>query len=678
MAIGLLAKLIAKNAGTSAKVASTTASAGAKTAKGVSSGAQAAAKAAKSPGLIKKAIGATGALGAIGMVADSLFGGDEEEKGKGEGIENVLSKPTATEETSKGLMLYDFASMLDQKMVTVPSLPELIIDESDMQYVDATLDEDVAIPYDIEKMFDKERGSLIIPRDTYLDFSSDKIKGITTAVLRLAGNLELVNQQIGMLNNRTNALERAVKEAQDLNRRAILEYNRQQDEDDLEDTTGEKVEKGFLGRRLDDVKDAAKLGLGALATGAAAAAVAVGANFLGSYFDQADAVGEAARADALAQGLSEEEAAALAEEAKATAEDETYADEIATGLGTAAAVGGGVVAYKAGKSGVEKVAASKVGQKVGMKTAAQKAAGKKATGKGGKVVAKTAVKKAIEKIAPKKLGSLAGRAVPGVSWLIGGAIATVQAVKGDYTGAALTAAGSVGGIITALPVIGLEITREVYNAVYGTEERPYPHESDAINDPEYGAKQAAIYEPVTEYIGKWFEDNAEYPKDEESLKSAIEKGIYDHNFISDSEVDLERITELTAPEIKSIIADDDVDNETIEALKIELKKKEFAETAVPRSVINELNVVPVEIPTITNNNIISTNTMSGSDRMLEQRGVQDQKTIVIPIVMPQKGRQSVTPVPEPLGLSSKSTSESANPTTSTRDSFISGTMDARS
>jgi hypothetical protein len=77
-------------------------------------------------------------------------------------------------------------------------------------------------------------------------------------------------------------------------------------------------------------------------------------------------------------------------------------------------------------------------------------------------------------------------------------------------------------------------------------------------------------------------------------------------------------------------------------------------------------------------NIVSTNTMSSSDRMLEQRGVQDQKTIVIPIVMPQKRRQSVTPVPEPLGLSSKSTSEAANPTMSTRDSFISGTLDARS
>jgi hypothetical protein len=248
-------------------------------------------------------------------------------------------------------------------------------------------------------------------------------------------------------------------------------------------------------------------------------------------------------------------------------------------------------------------------------------------------------------------------------------------------------------------------------------------------------------------------------------------------------------------EIKAIIADDDVDNETIEALKIELKKKESAETAVPRSAINETNVVPNEVvyssiseakaaadeqgiksyriepvedeggdetgeyrlskkydamskselidesmkgnndpefhmamydagfsdeevgiaidagyrnlrtnvseePFATENlanelgvgilgsepvdsaandyNIVSTNTMSSSDRMLEQRGVQDQKTIVIPIVMPQKRRQSVTPVPEPLGLSSKSTSEAANPTISTRDSFISGTLDARS
>ena len=587
-----------------AKAGSSTAKAGANAGRGMQA-------AAKSSGKFKSLMGLGGAGGGLfglGSLFDMLGGGDEAAAGEAVsagGASTPAPSSTATG-TSTGLMLFDFASMLDNKMMPVPKLPEVVIDEADLPYVDATLDADVAIPYDIEKMFEKERGSLIIPKDTFIDFSSDKIKGLTNAVLRLAKNQDLINQQIGILNNKTAALEQAIETAQDLNRRAILDYNRQQDEEALESGapgTGEP-ESMFAGA-IENAKTAAKAGLMTALVGAAGAAVAIGGTLLNDWFSGPEQEADQAYQDALAAGATEEEAQKAYDEALASAEDESWADEVAGVGGAAIVAGAGYKGVKAAQKGAEKLAASKVGQKVGMKTAAQKKAAKEIAEAGGRMMAtefgeagtkkigqevgeaagkkvgKSAITAAISKVAPKKMAALAGKTVPGISWLVGGAIAVAQLAKGDYAGASLTAASSVAGGLTAIPLVTVEIAREVYNAVYGNPEgettyEKFPHEWDAANPGESGyvENMGVIKDATADWVAEWFESNAEYPQDEESLKSAIEKDIYDKDWAGDSEVDLSRVSELTVPEMKAIIADNDIDDETKEVLQKQISTRE--------------------------------------------------------------------------------------------------------
>jgi len=650
-----VAKTAGKNAGAGAKASQagakatkSTASAGASTAKATANAGRGMQGAAKSPGMFKKFLGAGavgGGLFGLSSLFDMFSGGDDEAAEGEADTGGVASTPTPSSSstatgTSTGLMLFDFASMLDNKMMPVPKLPEVVIDEADLPYVDATLDADVAIPYDIEEMFDKERGSLIIPRGTYLDFSSDKIKGLTTAVLRLAKNQDLINQQIGQLNNKTAALEQAIETAQDLNRRAVLTYNRQQDEEALEGGAPgtDKPKTGFIAEGVEAAKTAAKLGLASLGLGAVGAALAVGGTMLGDWLAGPEQEADQAYQDALESSATEEEAARAYQEALEAAEDETWADEVATAGGLVMAGGAGVAAYKAGQKGVEKLAASKVGQKVGMKTAAQKAeqkaaqkaqqeiaeaggrmmatefgeAGAKTTTKAigkevgeaaGKKGGKSAIKSALSKVAPKKLAGLAGKAVPGISWLVGGAIAVAQLAKGDYEGAALTAASSVAGAATAIPLVAVEIAREVYNAVYGNPEgetyyEKYPHTWDFANQEESGyvENMGVIKDATADWVAEWFESNAEYPEDEESLKSAIEKGIYVKEWYGKSQVDLSRVSDLTVPEMKAILADDDIEDETTKVLHKQLVTREEEVKPQPVEEVGGLKVGSVDRP----------------------------------------------------------------------------------
>ena len=644
-----------------AKAGAGTAKAGANTAKaGAKAGANTA-KAAGRKGLIKKALMGAGGLGAVGAGLGSLFGGGDSEEQQSEGsasagtgLETAQPQSGASQQT--GLMLFDFAALLDSRMLPVNSLVELDIDLADYNKVETIIEKPISVPYDIEEMFDKERGELVIPQNTALEFSSDKISDLARAVVTLQENLKSVNGQINTLNSRTASLEEAVKEAQDLNRRAVLDYERQKDEEALEEgkpgTGG--GEQGFIGRRLEDAKTAAKGGLIAMATGVVAAGLAVAGNELSNWFNAASETAEQARQDALAAGASEEEAERIYQETLEQAEGETLADEaaIATGVGVAAGVG-----YKATgavMNQADRLARSSVGQKMGMKTAAEKAgeraakqaakagateatqaaartagreaaeavaadggsvrAQRKAANKAAKAVTRGAagevaeagarlmavggerlagmadnaaprIAGAIGKIAPTKMAKLTGMAVPGVSWLVGGAIALYQVAQGDYAGAAVTAVGSVGGAATAIPALVYEIGREVYNAVYGDpeseeESERFPFEYDAVSDPGlFAERNTEIKDAVSEWVADWWADNEEYPEDEESLNSAIEKGIYDHDLMGDSEVDLSRISELTVNEMKAIIADDDIDDETAEALRNAIAGKEEEESA---------------------------------------------------------------------------------------------------
>jgi len=388
--------------------------------------------------------------------------------------------------------------------------------------------------------------------------------------------------------------------------------------------------------------------------------------------------------------------------AKAVGEVAILAGKGAAGLAGRAGVSGAKVVGAAGRAGV-------AGAKAGV------AKGKQAV-----------IQAAIKTIGPKKAASLAGRSLPGVSWLVGGGIAMYQAVQGDYTGAALTVGGSVGGIVTALPVLAVEIVREVYNAVYGTEENPYPHESDALSHPEYGERQAEIYVPVTDFVTDFFESNAEYPKDEKALQSAIDRDIYDYDIIGNSVVDISRIDELSQREMKAIVSDDDIDDTTHELLQSKIKhvdeetsslsllkldhtdqmqrrkqnagdletsaiglsdqeklnrfevqqarvhrQQTIAAVAANGGTVHYINEEPAFASEV---NITSRPSSSIADSILQKPAAESEKQVVVVPIMNQKQPVRAVSRPEPLGMKSKSQSHMARGGVVTKDHWLTGTL----
>ena len=236
-------------------------------------------------------------------------------------------------------------------------------------------------------------------------------------------------------------------------------------------------------------------------------------------------------------------------------DEETSGSDIATVAG----VGAAGVATAVGASKLKKKMGQKAGQEVGEKvakaslTAAMDKSKKEVSEKVSKKIGKEAITSAIEKVAPKALAKLAGKSIPGLSWIVGGGLALYELMRGDYHGAAIEAASSVGGIVTALPGTVIQIARGVYESVYGVMHQ---------NDPEEETRWPELKEQVDQWVSNWLEEEGETPVNEEALKSAIDKGIYDKDWWGDSEVDLARVNELTEDEIDAILADDDIDKET--------------------------------------------------------------------------------------------------------------------
>ena len=236
-------------------------------------------------------------------------------------------------------------------------------------------------------------------------------------------------------------------------------------------------------------------------------------------------------------------------------DEETSGSDIATVAG----VGAAGVATAVGASKLKKKMGQKAGQEVGEKvakaslTAAMDKSKKEVSEKVSKKIGKEAITSAIEKVAPKALAKLAGKSIPGLSWIVGGGLALYELMRGDYHGAAIEAASSVGGIVTALPGTVIQIARGVYESVYGVMHQ---------NDPEEETRWPELKEQVDQWVSNWLEEEGETPVNEEALKSAIDKGIYDKDWWGDSEVDLARVNELTQDEIDAILADDDIDKET--------------------------------------------------------------------------------------------------------------------
>jgi hypothetical protein len=726
----------------------------------------------------------TGAVGGAGAGLFDMFGGDED-SGADAGFEKAspLSLAGSGSTAGSSLVLFDFASTLDTGMINLPELPTLEIAVNDYDNIETRLNQDVEIPYDIEKMFDTEQGSLIIPKNTFLEFSSDKIKALSASVLTLSENLNLVNRQIAILNSRVASFENAVGQADDDNRRAVLNYNRDQDEKEIE---GEKSTlKDFMKSKVDSGvetgKSFVKAALMSLAYTAGAAALGVGSALFSEKLD--DESDEDWTLGEIGGGAAVTAATVVGAKMAGTAVGGAYknasskiasvtsrAGQVAGAVGKAGATVAGAagkvgatVAGAAGKAGVKGAAGAateavgKAGAS-GVKGAAGRAglAGAKAivevagavgrtglagakvagaAGRAGVAGAKAGVAKgkqaviqaAIKTIGPKKAASLAGRSLPGVSWLVGGGIAMYQAVQGDYTGAALTAGGSVGGIVTALPVLALEIVREVYNAVYGTEENPYPHESDALSHPEYRERQAEIYVPVTDFVTDFFESNAEYPKDEKALQSAIDRDIYDYDIIGNSVVDISRIDELSQREMKAIVSDDDIDDTTHELLQSKIKhvdeetsalsllkldhtdqmqrrkqnagdletsaiglsdqeklnrfevqqarvhrQQTIAAVAANGGTVHYINEEPAFASEV---NITSGPSSSIADSILQKPTAESEKqVVVVPIPMNRKQPVRAVSRPEPLGMKSKSQSHMARGGVVTKDHWLTGTL----
>ena len=663
---------------------------------------------------IKRGVGTAG----IGGVA-SLFSGGDEDSGADAEFEKAspLSLSGSGSTAGSSLVLFDFASTLDTGMINLPELPTLEIAVNDYDNIETRLNQDVEIPYDIEKMFDTEQGSLIIPKNTFLEFSSDKIKALSASVLTLSENLNLVNRQIAILNSRVVSFENAVGQADDDNRRAVLNYNRDQDEKEIE---GEKSTlKDFMKSKVDSGVEASKsfvkAALMSLAYTAGAAALGVGSALFSEKLD--DESDEDWTLGEIGGGAAVAAASLVGAKMAGTAvggKIKTASSKIASVTSRA-----GQVAGAAGKAGKAGVAGAKV---VGAAGRAGVAGAKAGVAKGKQAV----IQAAIKTIGPKKAASLAGRSLPGVSWLVGGGIAMYQAVQGDYTGAALTVGGSVGGIVTALPVLAVEIVREVYNAVYGTEENPYPHESDALSHPEYGERQAEIYVPVTDFVTDFFESNAEYPKDEKALQSAIDRDIYDYDIIGNSVVDISRIDELSQREMKAIVSDDDIDDTTHELLQSKIKhvdeetsalsllkldhtdqmqrrkqnagdletsaislsdqekldrfevqqarvhrQQTIAAVAANGGTVHYINEEPAFASEV---NITSGPSSSIADSILQKPTAESEKQVVVVPIMNQKQPNRAVSRPEPLGMKSKSQSHMARGGVVTKDHWLTGTL----
>lgn len=122
-------------------------------------------------------------------------------------------------------------------------------------------------------------------------------------------------------------------------------------------------------------------------------------------------------------------------------------------------------------------------------------------------IALTAAKKppvpesAILKALGKKATGLGLKQVPLLGAAAGGVFALGRLLQGDFAGAAAEAGGIFLPSVAGAPLdIGL-MARDVYNAVYGTEDDPFPHDRDALT-PEsgYGENYGQIVDVVKNFF----------------------------------------------------------------------------------------------------------------------------------------------------------------------------------
>jgi hypothetical protein len=211
------------------------------------------------------------------------------------------------------LVLIDFASMLGKTPVQIQQLSDVQVPP---QYglTEIVTTSPINIDYNIEEMFDREAGQLIIPESTKIDAEVSGLANVQRALLRTAENLSVVNQQIAELNARTKSLENSVEAADDRNRRAALEYNRQQDEDATENTGKPR----FLEEKIELLKEGSKAGLATIATGIVAGIAGLATYLTG---DMLENLAEGDKAEAADSGRKATLAASATASAVLTARD---------------------------------------------------------------------------------------------------------------------------------------------------------------------------------------------------------------------------------------------------------------------------------------------------------------------------------------------------------------------
>jgi len=522
--------------------------------------------ASKAGGAVKKKIGsiASKAMGAAGLA--SLFGGG-------------ASEPTPEEQTSGTAQGQGDSTQTGEEESITPSSDPLIslngLTES-ISNVIPIFDENIAplkseesktaviirkdVPLE-NKLNNQGENVSVLKAGTYIETRVDQIANLFQITDALRSSIGILDVGLSDVAKRLGEIDNSIQEVIDENRKTKLKNDRRRDE---EQTEGEEEKKPSKFReKLGEAGEFAKAGVLLQLANYSRALVAGTVLTAMSVFGDESEEGDVEEGDIIPE-----------------TEQEGF-----TAIDAALGVGGATVAAVAakkvmGKKAAEEAtqAAAKVaateGAEAAAKTGAKVAAteGAEAAAKtAGKELAEVASKEAIEKVVPaiakKSIAKTMAKAIPGISWVVGGALAVYELSRGNYAGAALEAGGSIGGAATAIPAMVGVIANEVYRAVYG--DWPLNHSANIVSE-----RMVSIKDAVGDYVSSYFESNAEYPKDEEAIKSAIEKGIYDHDYIGNSEVDLSRLNELTDKEIKAIIAEDDIDKETKESLEVRLKEIE--------------------------------------------------------------------------------------------------------
>lgn len=226
-------------------------------------------------------------------------------------------------------------------------------------------------------------------------------------------------------------------------------------------------------------------------------------SFLGFGADAGEAAAKTAAKTAGKEGI---EAAAGAG-AEAVAKN-IGGDAAEAGAEAVAKNVGGDVAQATGET------AAKVGSGAAAETVALKA---------GKASVKTAEKGIVNKAIGKAAGKLGLKMVPALGAVVGAGFALGRLFKGDFAGAAAETAGIFMPSATGLAVDIPLMARDVYNEVYGTEDNPFPHDSDAMNPSisGYTEKYKDIYDSVKSFISDT-EELSDVAAEGEAPKSDIE------------------------------------------------------------------------------------------------------------------------------------------------------------